>query len=239
MKKTIAIALIICLITFSISAYTDSLLQFDTPLWLELDESVKCNKDPETVSECYSSYTEGDITVFERARAEYVLCRYYSDRGDYEKAMEHMEKQKETLSTSSIESEVLSLIAEMDLSSSKTCVEKDLSSGLENSNLTKKAFKEYPEEVYIAVVNAWRLIYTPQIAGGSNKNAIKNLEPMIADIGSYSVGNQYSIYGALAMAHYNRKDYKEAKEYLSMAFEIYDGEPTLLDLGEKLEKKLK
>ena len=51
--------------------------------------------------------------------------------------------------------------------------------------------------------------------------------------------NRYSVYGALATAHFNRKNYRESKEYLSLAFDIYYGEPPLIDLEKDLEKKLK
>lgn len=238
MKKTFAFALLLTL-SISLFAFTDSLLQFDTSLWLALDESVKCNREVEEVMDNYNRYIGQDLTSFERARAEYVLCRYYADRSDLEKAKEHMERQRAVLDEDPIESEVLRTIGEMDYSASRTYVEKNLSSGLENSNLTKKAFNDFPDEVYMTVVNAWRLIYTPQIAGGSNKNAIKILEPLLDKIETLSIGNRYSIYGALSMAHYNRKDYEEGMEYLEKAFSIYDGEIALLELKDKLRKKLK
>ena len=237
MKKTIVFILILILALASASAYSDSLLQFDTPLWLELEKRIKCNDEPDVVEECYWEYISRDITPYERARAEYNLCRYYADRGESDKSRAAMAREKEALEDTKGMEAPLALMAEMDYSAAVTYLEKSLSTGLENSNLTKKAYKEYPEEVYMVVVNAWRLIYTPQIAGGSNKNAIKILEPLLEE--KLSKGNLYSIYGALAMAHYNRKDYKIAMEYLDKAFAIYDGEITLLDLKDKLEKKLK
>ncbi len=108
---------------------------------------------------------------------------------------------------------------------------------MENSNLTKKIYSEYPDEVSIVITNAWRLIYTPQIAGGSNKNAIKILLPLLDEIEKISEEDLYSIYGALATAYYNRKDYVAAKEYLAEALDIFSGEKTILELKEKLDKK--
>ena len=240
MRKIVLFLLALLLSVTSLFAFTDQLRQFDTAEWLELEEAIKCNKDRSTVDTKYSQYIEADVSEFGKARAEYLYSRYLVDNGYKDEAENHLVLEKNYLDIMDKSNEVLYLIAKIDYTSAKTYITKDyLSSGLENSNLTKEAVKKYPDEAYFILTNGWRLIYTPQIAGGSNKNAIKVLEPLLTEIDSLSILNRYSVYGALATAHFNRKNYRESKEYLSLAFDIYYGEPPLIDLEKDLEKKMK
>ena len=238
-KKALFLLLFILALTplFSIN---DSLKAFDTKEWLELEEVIKCNKERNIVDPFYYSFIESNVTDFEKARAEYLYGRYLADNDYEDEAKKHLEYNKKYLDAMDKSNEILNLIARIDYSSAKTYISKDyLGSGLENSNLTKEAIKKYPDEAYFIITNGWRLIYSPQIAGGSNKNAIKGLEPLLKEIDGLSISNRYSLYGALATAHFNRKNYNESREYLSLAFDIYYGEPPLLELERDLEKKLK
>ena len=238
MKKffVLFLVLIFALPLFSV---TDSLKKFDIPSWLSLEEATKCNMDKDVVEPLYLSFVSSNVSMFEKARAEYLYSRYLVDRGEKEEAKKHLEEEKKYMDLMDDKDEVLSLMAKIDYTSAKTYISRDLSSGLENSNLTKEAVKKYPEEAYFIITDGWRLIYTPQIAGGSNKNAINKVEKVLQALDKLSVSNTYSAYGALATAHYNRKNYKESMDYLSKAFDIYYGEPPLLELKENLEKKLK
>ena len=240
MRKKVLFLLILVLALTPLFSITDSLKVFDTKEWLELEEVIKCNKERSIVDPVYSSFVQSDVTDFEKARAEYLYSRYLADNDYKDEAKEHLVYNKNYVDSMDKSNEILNLIAQIDYSSAKTYISKDyLGAGLENSNLTKEAIKKYPDEAYFIVTNGWRLIYTPQIAGGSNKNAIKGLEPILKEIDNISISNKYSAYGALATAHFNRKDYKESKEYLDLAFDIYYGEPPLLELERDLEKKLK
>lgn len=239
MKKILILLSVLFLFSLPLFAVQDCLKQYDTTSWLMLEKAVKSNLEKEIVESTYTSFITSDVSAFEKARAEYLYSRYLMDRGEKEEAKKHLKEEEKYMNMMEGESDLLLTMARIDYTSAKTYINRDLSSGLENSNLTKEAIKKYPDEAYIIITNAWRLIYTPQIAGGSNKNAIKNLEPLLSSIDSLSISNQYSCYGALATAHYNRKDYKEGMDYLSRAFDIYYGEPPLLELKENLEKKIK
>lgn len=241
MRKLYIILLLLSFTLLSIFAVDDATKEFDTPLYRELEHGIKSNEDMVTVTSLFNGYMDSSLSTFEKARAENLYLRYLADNGEKEEAEKHLEKEKEYYSAILNEDvpEVLKRIAELDYSSAKTYIDGNLSNGLENSNLTKKAVKDYPEEAFFIITDGWRLIYTPQIAGGSNKNAIKELEPLLESLEELSLSNVYSLYGALAMAHYNRKDYDKGREYLDRAFAIYYGEPALLELDENLRKKMK
>lgn len=239
MKRIALLLTVFVLALAPLFSYTDSLKVYDTEAWLGLEGAIKSNKDRSVVDPLYSSFVSSDASSFEKARAEYLYSRYLVDNGFKDEATAHLEKEKSYLDSMDTDNNVLYLIAQLDYTSAKTYIKKDyLSTGLENSNLTKEAVKKYPEEAYFVVTNGWRLIYTPQIAGGSNKKAIKGLEPLLEESDKLSVFTLYSLYGALATAHYNRKDYRESNQYLSLAFDIYYGEPPLVELEMNLEKKL-
>ena len=239
MKKLILLLFVFVISLAPVFSITDSLKKFDTESWLGLEEAIKSNKERSVVDPLYSSFIISDVSNFEKARAEYLYSRYLVDNGYKDEAKEHLEIEKTFMDGMDESDEILSLIARIDYTSAKTYIIKDyLSTGLENSSLSKEAVKKYPDEAYFIVTNGWRLIYTPQIAGGSNKNAIKVLEPLLNVTDELSVSNRYSAYGALATAHFNRKNYEESNQYLSLAFDIYYGEPPLLELKKDLEKKL-
>ena len=240
MRKKVLFLLILVLALTPLFSITDSLKVFDTKEWLELEEVIKCNKERSIVDPVYSSFIQSDVTDFEKARAEYLYSRYLADNDYKDEAKEHLVYNKNYVDSMDKSNEILNLIAQLDYSSAKTYISKDyLGAGLENSNLTKEAIKKYPEEAYFIITNGWRLIFTPQIAGGSNKNAIKEMEPLLGNIDTLSLSNVYSLYGALATAHFNRKNYEESSTYLSLALDIYNGEPALMELKKDLEKKLK
>ena len=240
MTKKILSIFILFLSLSPLFSITDQLKQFETDGWCRLEKVIKDNEDRSIVDVEYSSYMESDVSHFEKARGEYIYSRYLADNGYREEAKEHLKQEKTYLDDMDKTNDIIYMIARIDYTSSKTYIDKDyLSSGLENSNLVKEAVKKYPEEAYFIITNGWRLIFTPQIAGGSNKNAIKEMEPLLGNIDTLSLSNVYSLYGALATAHFNRKNYEESSTYLSLALDIYNGEPALMELKKDLEKKLK
>ncbi len=237
MKKKL-LTLVLLLSTVAVlSAYTDSYSIYSNSEWDALLRAIKENKAANEVESIYNKYTSTTLSDVETARAEYNMVRYYMDNDNKDKAKEHFKKQEEAVERLSGDNSVLADISRADLKSSDYYISGDMFTGMENSSLTKKLLENYPDEVCVIITNAWRLIYTPQIAGGSNKNAIKILTPLLSLVNTLSEENRYSLYGALAYASYNRHDYTEAKEFLSEALNIYNGEITLLELKEKLDKK--
>ena len=224
MTKKILSIFILFLSLSPLFSITDQLKQFETDGWCRLEKVIKDNEDRSIVDVEYSSYMESDVSHFEKARGEYIYSRYLADNGYKEEAKEHLKQEKTYLDDMDKTNDIIYMIARIDYTSSKTYIDKDyLSSGLE----------------YFIITNGWRLIFTPQIAGGSNKNAIRELEPLLGNIDTLSLSNVYSLYGALATAHFNRKNYEESSTYLSLALDIYNGEPALMELKKDLEKKLK
>lgn len=238
MKRLLVILTLLSLLPALLLAYTDSYSEYDNNTdWNALYSAIKNNRGRSEVESLYETYISSGIANIEIARAEYNMVRYWVDSGDTESANVHLEREKEAVDNIEVSSGVLYDISMADLTSAEYYITKDMFTGMENSSLTKKLYSSYPDEVYVVLMNAWRLIYTPQIAGGSNKNAIKILLPLLEIRSSLCEQNRYSLYGALATAYYNRHDYETSREYLEEALKIYSGEKTLLELKEKLDNK--
>lgn len=238
MKRKILTLLLLFLIPFLLQAYVDSYAVYDGNLdWGALYSVIKNNRNPSEVESLYNKYISGGISDYEKARAEYNMVRYYMDRSSKDKAQEHYRKQEEAVERMNDDKSLLAEISRSELISSSYYISKDIFTGMNNSSKLKKLYAENSDEIYLVLNNAWRLIYTPHIAGGSSKRAISLLTPLIEISSSLSSENRYSLYGALAMAYYNMHDYTGAEEYLDEALAIYNGETALLELKEKLENK--
>ncbi len=238
MKKTTVTLLLLLALSPLLFSYTDSYSRYNDNLeWQAFIRAVKCNDGKAEVVSLYKKYLSGELSAEERARAEYNMVRYLVDNDFKDEAEEHLALDKAAVDEMENRSDILALISRADYSSASYYISKDMFKGMENSSQTKELYSSHSDEIYVVLMNAWRLIYTPQIAGGSNKNAIKELLPLLEERGKMSDNDLYSLYGALATAYYNRKDYSSAKEYLALALEIYHGEPTILELKEKLSKK--
>lgn len=237
--KKIAIILLIILSTSSLLfAYKDSFNDYnDNSDWKSLFEAIKEDRGKTEVESLYNKYVSSDISNIEKARCEYNYIRYLVDSGEIDEAKKHLQIEKEIVENLEESDDFFAKYSKVEYSSSQYYVSKELFHGLESSNKTKELYKEYPDEISVIILNAWRLIYTPQIAGGSNKNAIKILLPLLDSLDIISTEDRYSLYGALATAYYNRRDYVTAKEYLNLTLEIFSGEKTILELKEKLDKK--
>ncbi len=238
MKKTTILLIMLTLISSLLFSYTDSYAEYNDNLeWQAFIRAVKCNDSVSEVESLYRKYLSGNLSAEERARAEYNMVRYLVDNDRKDEAEKHLELDRAAVDEMEGRSDILALISRCDYSSASYYISKDMFKGMENSSMTKELYASHSDEIYVVLMNAWRLIYTPQIAGGSNKNAIKELLPLLEERTKMSESDLYSLYGALATAYYNRKDYSSAKEYLALALDIYHGEPTILELKEKLSKK--
>lgn len=238
MKKILIILSLLLFSSFLLFSYTDSYSTYNSnPQWQAFIKAIKNNNEKGEVESLYSKYLSENLTAEEKARAEYNMVRYLVDNDHKKEAEEHLALEKASVSDMEERDDVLALISRADYSSAEYYISKDMFKGMENSSLTKELYSSHPEEIYVTLMNAWRLIYTPQIAGGSNKNAIKLLLPLLEEKEKMSQQDLYSLYGALATASYNRKDYSQAKEYLALALDIYSGEPTIITLKEKVSKK--
>lgn len=236
--KKVFVFFFVFITIFPLFSYTDSFSKYnEKDEWKAFFRAIKENRDKEDVDRLYSLYISSDLTDAEISRAEYNYIRYLVDNKEEDKAKLHLKKQEEAIERMEGNNDYLSSFSRLDYISSSYYITKNIAKGIENSNKTKELYANWKEEITIVITNAWRLIYTPQIAGGSNKNAISILLPLLEEKEIISEEDLYSIYGALSTAYYNRKDYEKSKMYLNLALEIYSGEPTILELKEKLDKK--
>lgn len=230
--------LFLFLLLNNLYSYTDSF----SPLFLndnnfdDLFSSIKNNDEYSITKSAYDKYISSEVGNSEKCRAEYLFSRYLTDSDRDDESKEHVDKAK--FYYKSIENGFFKDVAKMEYTSCSFYLSKNLSTGLDNSDIISKLYKTYPDEIYIVINNAWRIIETPAIAGGSNKKGIEMLLPLLEEKEKILPSDLYSLYTALSTAYYNLKKYKEAKIYLDEALSLYNGEPYVIDLKKKIEKKV-
>lgn len=242
MKKTITLILLLLAVFLSTAAaYTDSFAATNNnPLFNELITALKNEEKESVVLPLYNKYIASSITNVERSRIEYHMARYYKDIKQKDKAKSHVELEADYMNKiEDSATELEKLVAEVDYTSARYYVSKELSIGMENSNLSKKLYSEYPNEFYAALTECWRLIYTPAIAGGSYRKAIKLLLDIEKNKEGISYLEEAGLYSALGYASYMREEYNDAERYLNKAKTFYKKDPLVLETMEEVQEKLR
>lgn len=242
MKKTITLMLLLLAVFLSTAAaYTDSFAATNNnPLFNELITALKNEEKESVVLPLYNKYISSSITNVERSRIEYHMARYYKDIKQKDKAKSHVELEADYMNKiEDSATELEKLVAEVDYTSARYYVSKELSIGMENSNLSKKLYSEYPNEFYAALTECWRLIYTPAIAGGSYRKAIKLLLDIEKNKEGISYLEEAGLYSALGYASYMREEYNDAERYLNKAKTFYKKDPLVLETMEEVQEKLR
>ncbi len=242
MKKRYFILIALLLCSASLFAYTDNFYSTSTNReYVALVSAIKNGKDEDVILNEYNAYIYSDITPVERARVEYHIARYYRDVKKKDTAREHIFLMRELIDNidkntiSDFEQRVL----EIEYYSAKYYVDKKMSDGMENSSLTKELYSLYPDDVFSIMTEAWRLIYTPGIAGGSPRKAIRMLNSFLDGYkDKMCTLDLYSTYCALAIAHNMRDDYDDAEKYFKLALGFYDKEADIVDAYKENTKEL-
>lgn len=202
--------------------------------------SLKNGEDEQIVLALYDTFMEGDFSAADKSRIEYHMVRYYMDGGNKAKAQEHLEREKRLYAAiPDDEDGMKKQIAELDMLSAEYYVEKKLGKGMDSSNLTKSLYKEYPDEYYIALTEAFRLLNTPHIAGGSPKRALELFEKILKQEAGMNTLDRYSLYSGLGMSSFERKKYSDSRKYFNMAMGIYKSDVAMDEYLEDLAKKEK
>lgn len=242
MRKKILFLAIVLLASFSsvYASYTDSFIsQSRDPLFLSLMDSVKDNKGLDSVEEAYEKYISGEHSNVEKSRAEYHMVRYYVDIGEENMAEIHFQREKDYFNAIENATELEKRTAEADLASSEYYLTGKLSKGMESNKLMKELYKDYPDEYYVAVQEAFRLLYAPSIAGGSVRKARAILEQIADDLNGISTPDYYSFLVASAMAFTKDKEYHASEAYLDAAQAIYSFDVAIPDIREENAKGLR
>lgn len=232
--KKLLFALIISIAAISpIFAYTDTFYSTSTdPDYVYLISAIKNNLPEDTVLGAYNKYINGGKTPVEVARVEYHIAKYFKDNKQKKTAESHIELMRQLIDAIPVESisDFEKRILEIEYHSAKYHVDKKLSEGMENSKLTKEVYELYPDDVLSILLNSWRLVYTPAIAGGSPKKGIravndllKNYKDKMADL------DIYSAYSCLAIGYNMRDDYQNADKYFKEAFKYFDKEADMVE----------
>jgi len=242
MKKTLTLMLLLFAVFLSTAAaYTDSFAATNSnPLFNELITALKNEEKEDIVLPLYDKYISSSITNVERSRIEYHMARYYKDTKQKDKAKTHVELEADYMNKiEDTATDLEKLVAEVDYTSARYYVTRELSIGMENSNLSKKLYAEYPNEFYAALTECWRLIYTPAIAGGSYRKAVKLLLDIEKNKEGISYLEEAGLYSALGYASYMRDEYNDAERYLNKAKTFYKKDPLVLETMKEVQEKLR
>ena len=244
MKKILTTIIIATVCIAGAFAYTDNFNSTNTnPEYLDLISTLKNNESEKVVLEKYNKYIANpEHTDVEKARIEVPVSRYYKDRNNKEKAREHvalMREKIDSIDKSSI-TDFEAKVLEAECVSANYYVDKKMSEGFKSSDLTKDIVAAYPDDVFTILTDSWRLIYTPGIAGGSPKKAIRTVEALLKNYEKeLTIPDKYSAYAALAIAHHMRDEYEKADKYFEKAFTIYTGEADVVESYRKNQEELK
>lgn len=232
MRKLSLLLAILLIPAFALSAYTDSFAEASSkPEYIALIDAVKNGENESAVGSLYQQYMSLDLLMTEKARIEYHMARYFKDKGNDEEAKRHVELGKEYLTQiGEDEGELFRRVAEADIVSADYYVNGGMGKGMESSDLMKSLYKDYPDEYYIALQEAFRLLYTPPIAGGSARKALSILNEVEKELDGLSKLDLFSFYSAKGMALSQRDEYDESDRYLDNAEEIYKGDPAIEDI---------
>ena len=241
MKKTLIAFLLFFTAVSAVSAYTDSYFYlWETEEYPALIKSIKNNEDEQTVLKDYEAFMNAGFSAADKSRMEYNMVRYYMDNGNNSESEKHLTLEKNFYSEiGTTEGDMQKRIAELDMLSAEYYVEKKLNKGLGSSNLTKELYKQYPDEYYIALTEAFRLLNTPHIAGGSPKRALELFEKIEKESSGMNDLDRYSLYSGLGMSSYERKKYSNSRKYFDMACKIYKSDVAMDEYLEDLSKKEK
>ena len=233
------IAVLLTCMSAVFAAYTDSFSsQSRDPLFLVLIDSIKNNRGVGAVEEAYEKYMAEEHSDVEKSRAEYHMVRYYVDIDEENMAQIHLEREKDFFNSITDASDLEKRTAEADLASAEYYLTGKLSKGMESNSLMKDLYEDYPDEYYIAVQEAFRLIYAPRIAGGSVKRAREILDKIAGDINGIAPLDYYSFLVASAMAFTKDKEYYASEAYLDAALAIYSFDVAVPDIRKDNAKGL-
>ncbi len=239
MKKILMTLMLVFTAASASWAYQDSYSYlWEGDVYPSLIRSIKNNEDEQTVLAAYRRFMDEDFSEADKSRLEYHMVRYYMDNGNKEEAEKHLEREKSFFNAiPGNEDPMKRDIAELDMLSAEYYVDKKLSKGLGSSNLTKQLYKEHPDEYYVALTEAFRLLNTPHIAGGSPKRALELFERIRTEEEGMNDLDRYSLYSGLGMSSYERKKYDDSRRYFDIATGIYGSDTAMDEYLGNLAKK--
>ena len=105
-----------------------------------------------------------------------------------------------------------------------------MGTGMDSSKLMKELYKDFPDEYYTTIQEAFRLLYTPPIAGGSYRKALRLINDVEKNQEGISKLEYYSMLVAKAMALSESDEFDESDDYLDEAESIYSFDNAIEDV---------
>ena len=232
MKRIFIAAIAFLMLITSVYAYTDSFSTMNSdPLFLSLLDVIKNGGDAEAAEAAYDAYISQDISAVDRSRAEYHMVRYYMDKDNEDAAWEHFGLEKEAFNAiPESEGELQRRTAEADMVAAEYYITGKMGTGMDSSKLMKELYKDFPDEYYTTIQEAFRLLYTPPIAGGSYRKALRLINDVEKNQEGISKLEYYSMLVAKAMALSESDEFDESDDYLDEAESIYSFDNAIEDV---------
>ena len=114
-----------------------------------------------------------------------------------------------------------------------------LAKGISSNSKIKKAYAQYPNQIYAILMKANSLLYAPSFAGGDKDEALSLfltlLEAGPSQLNSWDLSSIYVGIGRICM---HREEWNKALGYFSAAKAIYAFDPALDDYIRETEERL-
>ncbi len=174
-------------------------------------------------------------------RSATMLARLYTEieKRDTERAKELL-KEAESSLKSLTDGSFFHLMGEAEIDSIYYLINPSrLAKGISSNSKIKKAYVQYPNQIYAILMKANSLLYAPSFAGGDKDEALSLfltlLEAGPSQLNSWDLSSIYVGIGRICM---DREEWDKALGYFSAAKAIYAFDPTLDNYIRETEERL-
>lgn len=224
--KRFLILILILFLSVNVFAFSDYFSYLGkNPAYNNLIRALKDSKPEDEVEALYQEYIKSTDSITDITRMDCQMVRYFSDNKNNEKAERYYLSGKKNLDK--IKNDFEYQITKTDIANAEYTVYEKTKMGIESSNLIKKLYKNYPDEVSAYILEANRILYTPHIAGGSPKRAVEYFKVLEQSGFELLPVDQYTLFAGLGIGYHKRNDKEKAKKYLVSAVKMFSGDPIL------------
>lgn len=174
-------------------------------------------------------------------RSSTLLARLYSEleRPDIQRAKELLSEAEKSLNVLG-DTPFFHLMSEAEIDSIHYLINPSrLVKGISSNSKIKKAYTQYPSQVYAILMKANSLLYAPSFAGGDKEEALSLLLFLLEEGGSQlSNWDLASIYVGIGRICMERTKWDNALGYFTAAKALYAFDPTLDGYIRETEEQL-
>ncbi len=238
-KVVVLVLLLLCSVSLFLFAYDNSLSSYLSSSSFSSFMSVlkDSRQSRSSVDKAYENFLQENPSGYGRARGVYLYGIYLLDVKDKSqlKPLQTEVGNIEAALPEGIEKDSLAL----DRIMFNAAYDKTLSNGMKLLDGIKEYTRKWGNEVNALIIDAWRHINTPDFMGGSSKKALEAFLLLLPFVEGMVAEQKFSLFKGICTCYMDQKAWKDANVYYEKAAEIYPHEMELLEMGEKIRKKLK